>query len=105
MWYTNNVGPDVENAARELAVQMSHPGTEHWKALVLFIGYLKGKDTKGITIRNTKVLKAVMFCDSSYATDKDVRKTVSDLVTTLGGTLLTCLSKTHRTVTLISTEA
>ena len=43
MWYTTNVGPDMENAARELAVHMSHPGTEHWKALGRLIEYLKGK--------------------------------------------------------------
>ena len=46
MWYTTNVGPAVANAARELAVQMSHPGPEHWKALGNLIGYLKGKETK-----------------------------------------------------------
>ena len=33
MWYKNKVGPDVSNAARELAVHMSHPGPEHWKSL------------------------------------------------------------------------
>ena len=34
MWYTNNVGSDVENATRELEVQMSHPGMQHCKALL-----------------------------------------------------------------------
>ena len=63
MWYTTKVGPDVENAARELAVHTSHPGPEHWKALVPLIGYLKGEDTKGIIIRNPNVIKVVMSCD------------------------------------------
>ena len=40
MWYTAKVGSDVANAARELAVHISHPGLEHWKALVSFIRYL-----------------------------------------------------------------
>ena len=70
-----------------------------------FIGYLKGKETKGIIIRKPEVLKAVMFCDSNYATEKDKRKSVSGLVDTLAGTLLTFSSKTNRTVTRISTEA
>ena len=69
------------------------------------IGYIKGKETKGIIFRNPKVLKAVMFYDSNYATYKDTRKSVSGLVTTLGGTLLIYLPKTQRTVTLSSTEA
>ena len=43
MWYTTKVRPGLENVARELAMHMSHPGTEHWKALGCLIGYLKGK--------------------------------------------------------------
>ena len=64
MWYTTKVGPDVANTARELVVHMSHPGPENWKALGHLIGYLKGKETKGIIIRKPKVLKAVMTCFS-----------------------------------------
>ena len=62
MWYTTKVVPDVANATRELALNMSNPGTEHWKELGRFLGYLKGKDTKGIFIRNPKVMKADIFC-------------------------------------------
>ena len=69
------------------------------------IGYIKGKEEKGIITRNPKVLKAVMFCDYNYATDRDTRKSVSSIVATLGGTILTCSSKSHRTVTFISKEA
>ena len=90
----------MANATRELAVHMSHPGTENWKAYGRFIGYLKGKETKGIIIRKPKILKAVM-----YTTYKETRNSVSGLVATLGETLLMCSSITQRTVTLIRTEA
>ena len=90
MWYTTKVRPQVEKAARDLAVHMSHPGTKHLKALGSLIGYLKGKETKGIIIRNPEVLKAVMCRDSNDATYKDTIKSVSGLVTKLGGTLLMC---------------
>ena len=93
MWYTTKVGPNMANAARELAVHMSCSGSEHWKSLGRFIGYLKGKEAKSIIIRKPKVMKAVIFCDSNYVTKKETRKSVSGLVATLGGTLLTCLSK------------
>ena len=63
MWYTTKVGPNVENPSRELAVHMSHPGPEHWKALGRLIGYPKVKETKGIIIIKPKVLKEVMLCD------------------------------------------
>ena len=70
MWYTAKVGPDVANASRELSVHMSHPGPEHWKTLGHLIGYLKGKNTKLIIIRKSKIVKAVMFWDSNYATEE-----------------------------------
>ena len=63
----------------------------------------KSKRDKCIIIRKPKVIRDVMFCNSNYATDKEKRNSVSGLVPTLGGTLLTCSSKTYRTVTLIST--
>ena len=50
-------------------------------------------------------MKLVMFCDYNYTTEKETRKSVGGLVATLGGTLLTRLSKTQRTATLSSTEA
>ena len=103
MWYTTKGGPDVANGAMYLAVHMSHPRAEHWKELGHFIGYLKGKETRVIIIINPKVLKVFMFCYLNYATYKDTRKSVNVLVTTLGGTLLTCLSKTQSTMTLRST--
>ena len=80
MWYTTKVGPDMANAARELVVHMSHPGQEQWRVLGCLIGYLKVKETKGIIIINPKVMKAVMFCHSNYATGKDTRKSVIVLV-------------------------
>ena len=105
MWYTTKVGPDVVNAERKLSVHMSHPGRDHWKSLARLIGYLKGKETKGIIVRYPKVTKLVMFCESNYATYKETRKSVSGLVAKLVGTLITCSSKTHKTMTLSSTDA
>ena len=63
MWYTTKMGPDGTNTARELVAHMSHPGMGHWKELERLIGYLKGKESKGIITRKPNVLKAVMFCD------------------------------------------
>ena len=69
------------------------------------IGYLKSKKTKGNIVRNPKVIKAVMFCDSNYAMNKETIKMVSGLAITFGDTLLTCSSDNKRTITLISTES
>ena len=95
----------MENVERNLALHIIHTGTEHWKSLGRLILYLKVKETKGIAIKNPKVLKAVIFCDSDYSMDKEKGKSVRGIVATLGGTILTCLSKSHRMVTLSSIEA
>ena len=84
---------------------MSHPGPEYWKELGHLIGYIKVKEKKDIFTRNNKVLKAVMFFNSNYATDKYTRKSVSSPVETFTGTLITCLPRTQRTVMLSITEA
>ena len=69
------------------------------------IGYIKGKETKGIFIRKPKVIKAIILCYSNYTTDKKTKKSVRGIVAIIRGTLLTCSSKTQITVTLIITEA
>ena len=95
----------MPNAAKELEVHMIHPGTEDWKALGRLIEYIRGKYTKGIIIIMTKIMKAFMFCDSKYATDKEERKSVSGLFDTLRGTVLLCSPKNQSTVMLSITEA
>ena len=54
----------MTKSARELDIHMSNTWPKQWKTLGSLIRYLKGKDMKGITIRNPKVIKAVMFYDS-----------------------------------------
>ena len=90
----------MENATRELAVHLSHTGLEHWKALGNLVGYLKGKKTKGIVFINYNVLKSVMFYDSTGSTDRETKKSASGIFPTLGGKVLTWLSKIQRTVAL-----
>ena len=70
VWYTIKVGPDVSNTTRKLDVNMSHTGTEHWKALENLSRYLKDKETKGINIGNIKYIKLFMLYNSKYATNK-----------------------------------
>ena len=91
MWYTTKVVPDVANVSQQLSVHMSHPGPEYWKALGRLILYINGRETEYTVIIKYKVLKSVMFCDFNYSTDKKTRKSVTSVVATFVGTLLTCL--------------
>ena len=92
MLYNTELEPDVANTARELEVHMSHTLIEHWKELGRLIGFIKGKQTKGIVTRKPKVIIVVMFYNYNYATDKESRKSVNGLVATLGVTPIMCSS-------------
>ena len=81
----------------------------YWARLSEYIGLFdwvsKRQKYKKIIIRNPKVLKAVMFCDYKYATNKETRISAIGLVTKLGGTILMCSLKTQRTIPLSSMES
>ena len=72
--------------------------------MVRLVIFIKVKETTVIIIRKPKVLKYVMFFYYNHATNKYKRKGVSGLVSTIGGTILTCSSKTKRKVVLIITQ-
>jgi hypothetical protein len=94
------------NPVRELAKHFSNPGKEHWKALEKFVGYLKKiQDDIKLTYRKPRELRVVSNVDSNYATDKVDRCSVTGILNTVGGMLVSWMSKTQPTVTLSSCEA
>ena len=105
MFYMVKVGPDVANAARELAQHMTNPGVEHWKSMERMVGYMKSKDFYGIVLRKPESLKAIDFCDANYATNVDDRKSVSGSLNTVGGMVTGWGSKTQHTQSLSSCES
>ena len=52
MFYMVKVGPDVANAARELAQHMTNPSEEHWKSMEHMVGYMKSKDFLELFLEN-----------------------------------------------------
>jgi hypothetical protein len=88
MYLSTKIAPDISNAARELVGHLSNPGTELWRALERFVGYLTISD-----------------CDSDYAKDENDRKSISGRINTLGGMTTSWTSKKRQTVPLISLEA
>ena len=105
MFYMVKVGPDVANAARELAQHMTNPGEEHWNSMERMVGYMKGKEFYGIILRKPKYLKGIDFCDANYATNIDNRKSVSGALNTIGGMVTGWSSKTQHTTSLSTTES
>ena len=50
-------------------------------------------------------LQAVQYCDASYATDPVARRSVSGMIGTLGGMIVSWSSRTQKITTLSSTES
>ena len=69
------------------------------------VGYLKGKELHGLVMMKPECLTAINYCDASYATDKDLRRSVSGMICTLGGLVVNWSSRTLKTCTLSSTES
>ena len=106
MYLVTKIFPEGANAARELTRHFSNPNDDHWKEVGRFVGYLKhlGKDIK-LTYRKPKEMRVMSVVDSNYATDKDTRRSVSGGIHTLGGSIVSWVSKTQTSTTLSSTEA
>jgi hypothetical protein len=106
MFLVVKIFPEGENAGRELARHFSNPGPMHWSKLGKYVGYLKSMEEEiRLTHQKPKELRAISYVDSNYATDKEVRRSVSGGIHTVGGTIINWKSKTQALVTLSSTEA
>jgi len=97
--------PDCANAVRDLTCHLSAPGEEHWAALERLIGYLK-YNYRPLKLRSPRELQAVSAFDADWGTDRNDRKSISSLITTLGGTsLVNWQCKKQTSVALSSCEA
>jgi hypothetical protein len=105
MYYTTKVGPEVSNAARDLASHLSNPGTEHWKALERCVGYITHQKKPSLVFRTPRELRSISLCDSDYAKNEDDRKSISGRINTVGGMITNWTSKKQSTVALSSTES
>src|SRR5687767_3658074 len=84
------------NASQELSSFFMHPKQEHWKALEHFVGYMKTKSHNiKLTYRCPNKLRFLAVADANFAQDKDKQRSISGGLYTLGGTIISCLSKSQ----------
>jgi len=105
MWFTRQVAPQCCNAIRELARGADNPGEEHWRAMGRAVGFVKANAHLTLRYREPKELRTISWADSSFAPNKDDRKSVSGTVVTVGGVPVLISSNTQKCVTLSSTES
>jgi hypothetical protein len=71
-----------------------------------YVGYLKKHEEMiQMTYRKPKELRVISNVYSNYATNKEDRRSVSGHLHTVGGTLVSWMSKTQESVALSSTES
>ena len=97
--------PTISNACRELTSHLTAPNAEHWKALTHLVGYLKSGSFQGVKLRTPEDLTVVAYVDADYASDRNDRKSISGYLVTIGGCLVSWMSKKQTGVTLSSTES
>jgi hypothetical protein len=93
MYYATKLAPELSNAARELASNLSNPGEEHWIELGKCVGYLRYGKNLSLIYRKPSELRSISKCDSNYAQDPNDRKSISERINTVGGTLSNWTSK------------
>ena len=69
------------------------------------IGYLKGKQKYELTITRPKNLRIISFGDGSFGHCREMRRSSTGDINTLGGSLISWRSQKTKTVCLSSTEA
>jgi hypothetical protein len=104
LYMVKKVSPVSINAVRELSQYLAEPTADHWRALMLLIGFFKQKPPV-MKIRATKSLRSVGYSDSNYATYEDDRKSISGNTVTLGGSVVSCSGRKQDGTTLSTCEA
>ena len=105
MWIANATRPDISNAVREVARHSHDPSKKHWRAALKIIEYLKETRTMGITYKKSPSCRLVAYADSSFAENKDDRRSVSGGAILCAGAVVSWFSRTQHCVTLSTTES
>ena len=95
--------PDIAHAVEVVSRYINNLGKEHWKAVKWILRYLRGTANHALCFGGSKtVLQG--YVDLDMAGDKDNRRSTTGYVFTIGGTLVSWISKLQKVVALSTTE-
>lgn len=113
--YSNAVGsimyamigtrPDLAYPVGIVSRFMSKPIKEHWLQVKRLLRYIKGSVQTRLCYKKSTDFKLVGYCDSDFAADPDIRRSITVLVFTLGGNTISWKSGLQRVVALSTTKA
>ena len=96
--------PDIAHAVGVVSRSMSHPRIEHWNAVEWIIIYLRGTSNKCLHFGgSTTDLQG--YVDSNLARDIDTRWSSTGYVFTVGGAIVSWVSRLQKINALSTTKA
>ena len=105
LWLSTMTRPDITNAVRAVARYAHEPTEGLWKTITKMLSYLDGTKSLGITYVRGSGLSIDVYADAGYADKDNSRRSVSGVAVTLGGTVMSHVSKIQRVLSLLTSEA
>jgi hypothetical protein len=96
--------PDIAHAVGVVRRYMNNPGKEHWEEVKWILRYLRGIATHALCFGGSNIVLQG-YVDSDMVGDKDSRRRTTGYVFTIGGTIVSWISKLQKVVSLSTTEA
>ena len=96
--------PDVVSAVHQLAKVAHRPGREHVDGMRHLFKYFNGARSRRLRYRPDGG-GLYMYCDASFATDTDTRKSVSGVVVLLAGAAVLWIGAKQPLISTSSTHA
>uniref|UniRef100_A0A3Q7IX76 Reverse transcriptase Ty1/copia-type domain-containing protein n=1 Tax=Solanum lycopersicum TaxID=4081 RepID=A0A3Q7IX76_SOLLC len=96
--------PDIAHVVGVVSRYMANPGKEHWEAVKWLLRYLRGTSSTSLCFGKGNVTLQG-FVDADLGGDVDSSKSTSGYIYTIGGTVVSWMSRLQKCVSLSSTEA
>jgi hypothetical protein len=95
---------DIEHAMGVVSRYMNNPGKEHWQTVKWILGYLRGTTTHALCFEGSNIVLQG-YVDSNMTGNKDIRRSTTRYVFTVGGTELSWILKLQKVFSLSTMEA
>jgi hypothetical protein len=96
--------PDIAHEMGVVRRYMKNLGKEHWGEVEWILGYLRGTTTHALCFGGSNmVLHGYVYLDMEG--DKDTMRSTIGYAFTIGGTIVSCISKLQKVVALSTMEA
>ena len=103
--YLTTTRPDISFATQQLGQIMAHPTTQHHKAAMRLVHYLKSSPGWGLFFPCNSTIQLLGFSDVDWGSCVDSRKSISGYYFFLGHSLISWKSKKQTIVSRSSAKA